>query len=281
MSPKKRGLPDSIKMRHDFHFVEEITADTTPQIVRKIPIEKLIFGEFQPREDIGEIDELIASIKEQGIIEPVIVRAKGEKYEIIAGERRVKAAKEAGLKEVPCIEMEVADDKALELSLVENIQRKDLSPFEEAFALKKLNVIFGYTQEEIAKKIGKSRSSVAETIKIASLPKRVIEIAKKLKIESKSFLLELSKLESEEEMLKAIKAYEEGSLTRDDLRKKRKSEGEVENKRKPLTFQFVSPKKDFKIKIQIKKEEISKDELIKILEDLLQSIKESKELPFK
>ncbi len=279
MSPKKRGLPDSVKMRHDFHFVEEITADNTPQVVRKIKIEKLMEGEFQPREDLGELQELVLSIKEQGIIEPVIVRAKGEKYEIIAGERRVKAAKLAGLKEVPCIEVEVADDRALELSIVENIQRKDLNPFEEAFALKKLNMIFGYTQEEIAKKIGKSRSSVAETIKIASLPKKIIELAKKLKIESKSFLLELSKLESEEEMLRALKDYEEGKITRDDVRKKRK--GEEEKKTKPLTFQFVSPKKDFKIKISVKKEDISKDELIKILEELIKSIKESGKLPFK
>ncbi len=279
MSPKKRGLPESIKMRHDFHFVEEITADNTPQVVRKIKIEKLIEGEFQPREDLGELQELVLSIKEQGIIEPVIVRAKGEKYEIIAGERRVKAAKLAGLKEVPCIEVEVADDRALELSIVENIQRKDLNPFEEAFALKKLNVIFGYTQEEIAKKIGKSRSSVAETIKIASLPKKIIEIAKKLKIESKSFLLELSKLETEEEMLKALKDYEEGKITRDDVRKKRK--GEDEKKTKPLTLQFVSPEKDFKIKISVKKENISKDEIIKILEELIKSIKQSEKLPFK
>ncbi|MCK4888787.1 MAG: ParB/RepB/Spo0J family partition protein, partial [Candidatus Aminicenantes bacterium] len=153
---KKVGLPDFVKSRHDNHFVEEISSRTRTSIIRKIPVEKIVPNLMQPRKDFGNIDELARSIGEKGILEPILVRAKDGKFEIIAGERRFRAAKIAGLREIPCIEFEIPDNEALELSIIENIQRKDLNVYEKAYSLKSLSDIYGYTHEEIAKKLGKS-----------------------------------------------------------------------------------------------------------------------------
>jgi len=267
---KKRGLPDFVKMRHDGHFVDEIASSSNPISIRMIKIQRILINPHQPREDLGNIEELAQSIKEKGIIEPIIVRKKDEKFEVIAGERRVRAAEMAGIEEVPAIEMELEDDEALEYALIENIQRKELTVFEEAFALKTLNQIFGYTQEEIAKRIGKSRSSVAETIKIATIPKNIVKLCKQAGINSKSFLLELAKLDNEDEMLKILNTYREEGLTRDDIRERRKNKKDTP---KRFVFNFSSPDKSFKLKIQLKDREPSREELIKILENLLESIK--------
>ncbi len=267
---KKRGLPDFVKMRHDGHFVDEIASSSNPISIRMIKLKRIVVNPHQPREELGNIRELAQSIKEKGIIEPIIVRKKNGKFEVVAGERRVRAAEMAGIDEIPAIEMELEDDEALEYALIENIQRKELTPFEEAFALKTLNQIFGYTQEEIASRIGKSRSTVSETIKIASLPKKIIKLCKEAGIYSRSFLLELSKLESEEEMLKVLNSYNESGLTRDDIREKRKEKKELP---KRFVFNFSAPDKSFKLKIQLKDREPSKEELIQILESLLESLK--------
>ncbi len=267
---KKRGLPDFVKMRHDGHFVDEIASSSNPISIRMIKIQRIILNPHQPREELGNIDELAQSIREKGIIEPILVRKKDGKFEVIAGERRVRAAEKAGIDEIPAIEMDLEDDEALEYALVENIQRKELTPFEEAFAFKTLNQIFGYTQEEIAKRIGKSRSTVAETIRIATIPKNIVKLCKEAGIYSRSFLLELAKLENEEDMLKALKAYNEEGITRDDLREKRKNKKDVP---KRFVFNFSAPDKSFKLKIQLKDREPSREELIQILESLLESIK--------
>ncbi len=267
---KKRGLPDSVKMRHDGHFVDEIASGSNPVSIRMIRIQRIILNPHQPREELGNIEELAQSIREKGIIEPILVRKKDGKFEVIAGERRVRAAEKAGIDEIPAIEMDLEDDEALEYALVENIQRKELTPFEEAFAFKTLNQIFGYTQEEIAKRIGKSRSTVAETIRIASIPKNIIKICKEAGIYSRSFLLELAKLENEEEMLKVLNSYREDNITRDDLREKRKGKKGLP---KRYVFKFSAPDKSFNLRIQLKDREPSKEELIQILESLLESLK--------
>jgi ParB family chromosome partitioning protein len=267
---KKRGLPQSVKMRHDDHFVDEISSASNPVSVRMIKIERILLNPHQPRKTMGNIDELAASVKEKGVIVPIIVRKKDTKFEVVAGERRVRAAKKAGLNEVPAIEMDIEDDEALELAIVENVQRKELTPFEEAFAYKTLNQIFGFTHEEIATRIGKSRSTISEIIKIAYLPERIINICQSKGIFSKSFLLELSKLNSENDMLDILEAYTKESITRDDLREKRKGGGD---KPKRFVFNFASPDRKFKIKIQLKEENPSKDDLIEILTNLINSLK--------
>ncbi len=267
---KKRGLPQSVKMRHDDHFVDEISSASNPVSVRMIKIDRILLNPHQPRKSMGNIEELAASVKEKGVLVPIIVRKKDTSFEVVAGERRVRAAKEAGLKEIPAIEMDIEDDEALELAIVENVQRKELTPFEEAFAYKTLNQIFGFTHEEIAKRIGKSRSTISEIIKIAYLPERIINICQSKGIFSKSFLLELSKLNNENEMLDILETYTKEPITRDDLREKRKGGGD---KPKRYVFSFTPPDKKYKIKIQLKNENASKDELIEILSNLIESLK--------
>ena len=139
-------------MRHTHHFVDELfNRDDTP-LGRQIPISNLEVNPDQPRESVGNISDLALSIKKHGILEPLLVRRleKG-RYSIIAGERRYHAAMEAGLTQIPCIEVDILKEaETLEIALVENLQRKDLDPFEEAQGYTLLKDKYGYTQEEIA-----------------------------------------------------------------------------------------------------------------------------------
>ena len=142
--------------------------------VKLISIEEIVPNRFQPRQVFGEkeLNELADSIKEHGIIQPLILRPLGDKYEIIAGERRYKAASIAGLYNVPAIILEKDDNESAELAIIENIQRKDLTPIEEAKSYQKL-LNRGLTQEEIAKKLGIAQSTVANKLRLLTLPDEV------------------------------------------------------------------------------------------------------------
>ena len=155
----------------------------TPSIQKNnnVPISSLLKNKFQPRKnfDKEKLDELTESIKERGIIQPIIVRKSGDeknKYEIIAGERRWLAAQNAGLHEVPVVEVEADDLKSLEFAIVENVQRNDLNPIEEAKGYKRLIDEFSYDHEKVGKFIGKSRSHVSNCLRLLSLPDDVIEL---------------------------------------------------------------------------------------------------------
>lgn len=140
-----------------------------------LAITDIITSSNQPRREFNKekMMELVMSIKEKGVVEPILVRAKGNKYELIAGERRWRAAKEAGLYNIPAIIKNVSDREALELSLIENIQREDLNPIEEARAYQLLIEQFKMGQEEIAKAVGKDRSTVANIIRLLKLPEDI------------------------------------------------------------------------------------------------------------
>lgn len=141
-------------------------------------IEKIKENSLQPREkfDQKKLDDLIASIKEKGVVQPVIVRSKNGEYELIAGERRMRAARALGIEELPVIVRNVNDADALELALIENIQREELNAIEEAKAFQKLMADFGFSQEEVAKAVGKDRATVANTVRLLNLPKRAQEM---------------------------------------------------------------------------------------------------------
>jgi ParB family chromosome partitioning protein len=138
-------------------------------------IEEISPSKYQPRKGFDEVklDELAASIKEKGIIEPLIVRKIDGGYELIVGERRWRAAQRAGIKEVPVILRDVTPGEALELALIENLQREDLNPLEEAEAYKRLMDEFHHTQEELAKRIGKDRTTVANAVRLLKLPEEI------------------------------------------------------------------------------------------------------------
>lgn len=137
-----------------------------------MPIERIRPCPFQPRKDFSDdsIQELADSIKAQGIVQPLIVRPRGDGFELIAGERRWRAAQVAGLREVPIIIREADDDTVLELALVENLQRENLNPIEEALGYSQLMQQFGLTQEVVATKVGKNRASVANALRLLKLP---------------------------------------------------------------------------------------------------------------
>ena len=162
--------------------------DSKP-IKNKISISSIVRNKFQPRKSFDKVkmDELTNSIRERGIIQPIIVRKSSEqnnKFEIIAGERRWQAAQNAGLHEVPVVEIEADNLKSLEFAIVENVQRSDLNPIEEAKGYKKLIDEFNYDQEKVSKFIGKSRAHVTNCLRLLTLPNEVILLIEENKISS-------------------------------------------------------------------------------------------------
>jgi ParB family chromosome partitioning protein len=141
------------------------------------PVEELRPHSKQPRKsfDDAKMAELVASIREKGVIQPLVVRQAGDHYQIIAGERRWRAAQRAGLKDVPVVIQDVSEDWALEMALIENIQREDLNPIEEAEAYRHLMSSFDLSQDEVAKRVGKDRSTVANAVRLLRLPRAVQE----------------------------------------------------------------------------------------------------------
>ena len=156
-----------------------------------VPIEQLDPNPDQPRQVMGDLSELMASISEKGIIEPLIVRQRRGRFQIVAGERRYQAAVQIGIQEVPVVIRDVDDAELIEIALIENIQRKDLTPFEEAEALQSLADRFNYTHEELARRLGKSRTSITESVALNAIPDDVKSLCRLGDIESKSLLLQI------------------------------------------------------------------------------------------
>ena len=165
--------------------LSSLIGDTSPASKSsKISISSLIRNKYQPRKSFNknQMEELTNSIKERGIIQPIVVRKQLDKYEIIAGERRWQAAQNAGLHEVPVVEVEADDLKSLEFAIVENVQRDDLNPIEEANGYKRLINEFNYDQDKVAKFIGKSRTHVSNCLRLLSLPQEIIKFLEEQKL---------------------------------------------------------------------------------------------------
>ncbi len=178
------------------------TGLSSGRTVMNVPLEEIEPNQYQPRMDfdIKGLQELAASIRTYGVTQPVIVRKKELGYELIAGERRLRASKLAGKETIPVIVKEYSDQEALEVALIENIQRQDLTPLEEAEAYKELSLKFGLTQEEIAFKVSKSRSQVANMMRLLDLPSEIQESIRKKEMTASHARTILS-LESDEERL--------------------------------------------------------------------------------
>ena len=173
MNPAKKGLGRGLSAL--FGDIEK-KSDSKKTINNQIPIADLQRNKYQPRIifDEGKLIELSNSIKENGVIHAYIVHSDDGKYEIIAGERRWLAAQKAGLNEVPAIILDIDDQKSLEIAIVENIQRQDLNPIEEAKGYQRLIKEFGYDHEKISKFMSKSRSHISNTLRLLSLPEDVL-----------------------------------------------------------------------------------------------------------
>lgn len=276
---KKSGLPDNLIMRHDPHFVELIASKTAAPRIRMIPLDRIEPNPRQPRSELGDIQELMESIKAKGVLEPIIVRPKGEKFEIIAGERRFVASRNLGLKEIPCIEMTVDDQEAMEISLIENLQRKDLDIFEEADGLQALMNLYGYSHQQVADKIGKARSTITEIISVSRIPSAIREKLKKAGITSRSTIIEIAKVEDEAIMNQVVDRIIHNRLTRTDTRDLTRlfkdKEDQDKEKAKFFVFNFV-PKdtKSFRLRIEFKKQVVTRQELISVLENIIKHLKE-------
>lgn len=172
MAVKKRGLGRGLDALLDSAKTELNHAEKEENTQRQMPIEYMQRGKYQPRRDMSQeaLQELASSIKSQGIIQPIVIRQLSEKkYEIIAGERRWRASQLAGLAEVPVIIKNVSDEAAIAMALIENIQREDLNPIEEAMALQRLQQEFELTQQEVADAVGKSRTTITNLLRLMAL----------------------------------------------------------------------------------------------------------------
>jgi ParB family transcriptional regulator, chromosome partitioning protein len=271
---KKTGLPMTLKMRHDFHYVDELSSRSGAPVGRMIPIERLEVNPDQPRQAVGDLSDLTASILEKGVLEPILVRHIREtnQFMIISGERRYRASLAAGLRELPCIEKDVDDAEVAEIALIENLQRKDLTAFEEAEGLQSLIDRFGYTHEQIAKKIGKARSSVTETLSLNTLPDEIKQLCREAQVVSKSMLLQIVRQPSREKMSELIRRFAQGEVSRDEARKER-VQGE-KTRPQNFVFHFRPPSNEFTLDLRFSKSQVGKDELIAALSSILNALKE-------
>lgn len=272
---RKVGLPTTVKFRNEAHFVDELSARGGASIGRMIPIEEIKPNPSQPRQQMGDLADLTASIREKGILEPLIVRRNGESYQIISGERRYQAAINAGLSELPCVERNVDDKETLELALIENIQRKDLTPFEEADAYDQLVSDHEYTHEVLAKRVGKSRTSVTETLSLTGMPEEIRDLCRLADIVSKSLLLQIVRQESIEKMTELIEKISREGLSRDAARqsvKKKASRGRPKN----FVYKYGGRGNPFRLQMTFRKREVDPDEIITSLRALIAELEAQK-----
>ena len=280
---RRRGLPERVKMRHSNHFVDELAARSETPIGKFVPLAEIAPDPRQPRSAMGHLDDLVSSIRDKGVLEPLLVRRHPEggvgedgevkAYVIIAGERRFQAAMEAGLYEVPVIELDVSEEEALEIALIENLQRKDLTPFEEAEGYRALGDRHGYTHEQVAEAVGKSRVVITETLSLLQMPPRVRDAVQALGVTSKSMLQEILKAKSEDEMIQLLERVATQGLSRDDLRR-RSRQAAPSARRKPYTFTFKSPDKSYRLNLTFRRSTVERGDLISALEGILAQLRD-------
>jgi ParB family chromosome partitioning protein len=178
---------------------------------------------------------------------------------------------------VPCIEKSADDSETLEISLIENIQRKDLTPFEEADGLQRLAEQFDYSHEELAKKLGKARSSVSETLSLRNIPESLRKKCVENGVTTKSLLLQIARQPTERRMLEMFARILESGLTRDEARKVRSDQKEGPQRAQPFIFQYEPENEAFRFRLQFKKSHVSRDELIRTLREILAQLEGTSE----
>jgi ParB family chromosome partitioning protein len=271
---KRSGLPDSIGMRHDAHYVETLTGPAGTPIGRLVPIDQIDPNPDQPRQTMGDLSELMASIAEKGILEPLIVRARSGRFQIIAGERRYQAAVQVGLRELPVVLREVDDVEIVELALVENLQRKDLTAFEEAEAMYSLADRCGYTHEDLAKKLGKARTSITESLALHKMPDDVKNLCRLADISSKSLLLEIVRQSDPQKMASLIERITRGGhATREQVR----SATAKPRRGRPRAFiyKYRPPTKAFDLRLTFARSRVNRDEIITALQGIIRELQDN------
>jgi len=271
----RRGLPGTIRMRHDEHYVDALTTTTGGAAVgRMVPIDLIDPNPNQPRQVMGDLSELMASIAEKGVIEPLVLRVRGDRYQIIAGERRYQAAVQVGLKELPGVIRDADDAEIMEIALVENLQRKDLTPFEESEAMHVLAQKCGYTHEMLARKLGKSRTAVTESLSLQAMPDEIKNLCRLADISSKSLLLQVVRQSDPEKMIALVeKISAQGGATREEVRKA--TAKAKPGRPKAFTFNYKPQHKAFSLRLSFRKGAVEKQEVISALEAILDDLREN------
>jgi ParB family transcriptional regulator, chromosome partitioning protein len=283
----RRGLPDYRRMRHDRHFVDDLSNRSVTGVGFMVPIDKIETNREQPRTNLGDLAELAASIRARGVLEPLLVRplAGTRTFQLIAGERRLHAAVEAGLAEVPCIEILATDEEAIEIALVENLQRKDLSPFEEAEGYRTLADKYAYSHDQVAKAVGKSRPTVTETLKLLTIPPAIRDLCRHADITAKSLLLLVAKASTPGEMESLLQEIASHNLDRESARAAAKEKGSglvtdhahtntKQTRFRPINIRFRgNSDAPVRISMSIRAAGITKQEVIATLEELLHKLR--------
>ena len=226
--PKKTGLGKGLDALFGPAPEEEQLQEN--DVLKNLKITEVEPNRDQPRKNFNQeaLEELAESIKEYGLIQPIVVTKKDGYYSIIAGERRWRACKLAGLQEISAIVREDDEKKNTEISLIENIQREDLNPFEKALGIKNLIDTYGLTQEEVAKKLGKSRSTIANTVRVLNLESRVLEFVKEGKLTEGHCKALLSITDPEKQYVVAVDMIERGATVKElEQRNKKINKKEV------------------------------------------------------
>jgi len=273
-SARRLGLPQTLRMRHETHYVEQLGRPGGAPVGRLIPTEDIDPNPNQPRQMLGDLSELIASIREKGILEPILVRPMGSRFQIIAGERRFRAATEAGVSEIPCVVRNSDDVEVLEVALIENLQRKDLTSFEEADGLRTLADAHGYTHEKMAEKLGKSRSSITETLSLTAIPDEVRQLCRLADINSKSLLLQIVRQSDPKKMVALIERLQrDGSTTRQAAREvAREAKPKSKGRPRHFVFKYQPKEKSFALSVQFKRGDVPRQEIVKALQRAIEEI---------
>ena len=273
--------------------------------IRMVPLSRIEPDPDQPRQHLEGLEDLTASIRTKGVLEPILARPlpsadtggrQQKRYRIISGERRFRAAQRAGMHEIPLIEMDVSGSEALEIALVENLQRIDLTPFEEAEGLGALVEGHGYTHEQVAAAVGRSRVTVTESLALLRLPQAVRDRAIALGVSArKSILLEVLKLASESEMIEMLERIAALHLKRADVRNEvraRRSDPEPEESpkkgeasndaagvasAKPHVFRFQAPDERYSVSLSFRQSVVEEEDLIRVLEELLEALRRQRD----
>jgi ParB family chromosome partitioning protein len=263
-------------MRHDEHYVETLASAAGAPIGRMVPIDLIDPNPDQPRQVMGDLSELMASIAEKGVIEPLVVRQRNDRFQIIAGERRYHAAVQVGLRELPVVIRDVDDAEVTELALVENLQRKDLTAFEEAEALQQLAQRCSYTHEEMARKLGKSRTAITESLSLNQMPEEVRNVCRLADISSRSTLLQIVRQAEPQKMLALIeKITAQGAgATRQAVRKE--AAKPKPGRPKAFVFNFRPETKQFQLRMSFRKGRVDRSEIIEALEAIIKELRANK-----
>lgn len=272
----RRGLPETVRMRHEAHYVETLSASSGRPIGRMVPIDRLDPNPEQPRQLMGDLAELKASIAEKGIIEPLIVRPRGERYGIIAGERRYQAAVQLGLTELPVVVRPADESETIELALIENLQRKDLTAFEEAEALQALVDRFEYTHEQLARRLGRSRTAITESLSLNAMPEEVQHLCRLADITSKSILLEVVRQRRPDAMVAFVEQItRDGGATRRRAREAAAGRRGGKGRTKPFVYKYAPPNRTFSLRLAFRKTNVPRDQLIAALEGIIDDLRRS------